>query len=174
VLLDVPFAVLAVAPALRGAEPAEVARLIDALRSDKYAEREAATKALDALGAPALDALRKAARGDDPETRRRAAALVRLIERRAEVAEALEPRRVRLRYDNTPLADALDDFGKKTGVGLKLQPDKAKAEGRQGHARHRRGAVLGGVRQAVRKGRTRRGAAARAAGRLLPPSPARR
>src|SRR5262245_5772989 len=61
----------------------EIARLIRQLGSERFEEREAATRRLDALGEAALPALRRAAGGDeDIEIRRRAAALVRPIERR--------------------------------------------------------------------------------------------
>ena len=53
--------------------PAKIDRLIKQLGSDKFEEREAASKALEAIGEPARDALRKAESGsDDPEVRRRA------------------------------------------------------------------------------------------------------
>ncbi len=58
----------------------EVERLVAQLSSVRYEEREAASKALEKLGRPALDALRKAARSKDAETRKRAGRLVRQIE----------------------------------------------------------------------------------------------
>jgi uncharacterized protein (TIGR03067 family) len=53
-----------------------VALLVRQLGDDSYSRREAASKALDALGAPALPALHQAAASADPEVRRRAARLV--------------------------------------------------------------------------------------------------
>src|SRR5438445_6144416 len=70
---------------------AEVAPLIGQLGSRKFAEREQATRALDALGTSALTALRKAVQSDDMEVSRRAEALVRQIERRAERDAILAP-----------------------------------------------------------------------------------
>jgi hypothetical protein len=53
------------------AEPAEVERLIRQLGGDSFAEREAASRALAAIGEPVLETLRKAAREDrDTEVRR--------------------------------------------------------------------------------------------------------
>src|SRR5947209_7495756 len=70
-------------------DPGGINRLIRLLGSPQFAEREAATRALDKAGEPALSALRKAAGSDkDPEIRRRAAMLVERIEDR------LLPRRV--------------------------------------------------------------------------------
>src|SRR4051794_39018486 len=67
---------------LAAAPPPQVDRLIRQLGSDRYAQRESATQALDRLGGPALPALRKAAGSPDPEVRRRARRLVAAIARR--------------------------------------------------------------------------------------------
>jgi hypothetical protein len=64
-----------------------VAALIRQLGHEKFATRQAASTDLEAIGEPALEALRKAAAsGDSPEIRRRAEQLVR----------AIQPRPVRL------------------------------------------------------------------------------
>jgi RNA polymerase sigma factor (sigma-70 family) len=64
----------------------EVERLIRQLGSEKFKEREAATAALEAIGEPAYEALRKAADdSDDVEIRRRAERIMRTIEQRWEV-----------------------------------------------------------------------------------------
>lgn len=99
-------------------------KLIEQLGSGSFKEREAATKALGALGAPALEKLRKAADSDDAEVKRRAADLVTRIEKRAEVGRVLTAKRVRLAYKDTPLKEALEDFKKKSGYDLSLHdPD---------------------------------------------------
>jgi hypothetical protein len=117
----------------RGSEPAKapVAELIRSLGSEEYEEREAATKTLGALGAPALDALRKASLDNDSEVRRRASALVQLIESRLETASVTAPQKLRLQYKDVPLTEALADLGKKSGFALKLLPDKTKADDRK-------------------------------------------
>jgi hypothetical protein len=57
-----------------------VARLIRQLGDDEFAKREAASKELETIGAPAMGALRKAAAsGDDLEIRRRSKQLVQAI-----------------------------------------------------------------------------------------------
>ena len=66
-------------------------------------EREAADRALDALGAEALPALRTAAQSTDPEVSRRARTLISQIEGRLETARILAPQRVRLVYRDTPV-----------------------------------------------------------------------
>jgi WD40 repeat protein len=62
-------------------KPSEIERLIRQLGSDDFEKREAASKRLEAIGAPALDLLRKAAADEDAEIRQRAATLVETIER---------------------------------------------------------------------------------------------
>jgi hypothetical protein len=129
-----PLMVLAfISSAVRSEEPAKapIADLIRALGSEDYQEREAASKALGVLGAPALDALRKASLDHDPEVRGRAAALVQLIESRLETASVTAPQKLRLQYKDVPLAEALADLGKKTGFALKLLPDKTKTDDRK-------------------------------------------
>src|SRR5439155_21300155 len=54
------------------ADAERIAKLIAQLGSDVFAERQKATKELEEIGAPALDALRQATRNDNPERRRRA------------------------------------------------------------------------------------------------------
>src|SRR5205807_2514656 len=65
------------------ADPARVPEFIRGLGSPNFAERQAAARALDEVGEPALPALRQAAKdGPDEETRRRAGQLVQAIEAR--------------------------------------------------------------------------------------------
>ncbi len=64
------------------APPRSVEDLIGDLAGDDYRAREAATEGLAARGAEALPALRKAARGDDPEVRWRAEKAIAAIEAR--------------------------------------------------------------------------------------------
>ena len=66
-----------------------VARLIRQLGHDDFAKREAASKELDAIGEPALDALRKASASDgDAEIRRRAERIVESVTGRIRAAAA--------------------------------------------------------------------------------------
>src|SRR5262249_56961482 len=76
------WALLAVHPAAGQAPPKQtdaktIAALIEQLGSDEYQQREAATRALEKIGRPALAALRDAARKhNDAEVRRRTQGLV--------------------------------------------------------------------------------------------------
>src|SRR5262249_22622674 len=76
-------AALALAAAGKGdTDGPTIERLVRQLGSDEFAEREAASKRLAAVGEPALGALRKALGSDDAEVRRRSEALVRSLYRR--------------------------------------------------------------------------------------------
>jgi hypothetical protein len=117
---------LLLALGLHAAEPpsaARVAALIAELGSSRHEQREAATRALEAVGAPALGPLREARQHDDAEVRRRARLLVQTIERRTEAERLLQPGRVRLVYRDTPLRLALADFVRKTGFAVRLEGD---------------------------------------------------
>jgi hypothetical protein len=111
-------------------EDGRIDRLVNQLGSSSYADREEASKALDVIGAPALDALRKAAHAKDAEIRWRAEVLVARIEKRVENAQLLTPHKVRLVYKDTPLTDAVADLAKKTGFVINLADGQVKAEGR--------------------------------------------
>src|SRR5262245_15206289 len=63
-----------------------VARLIRQLGDSEFTKREQASKELDAIGAPALPALRQAASGEDAEVRRRAERLIASITGRVRAA----------------------------------------------------------------------------------------
>src|SRR6187397_240314 len=75
-LVALPLA-FAAAPPQRSVE-----RLIGQLGSDNFAEREAASKRLEAIGEPALDALDRAAESGDAEVRARARRVVAAVENR--------------------------------------------------------------------------------------------
>lgn len=80
-----------------------IAKLVRGLGNQKFAEREQAAKELTAIGLPALDALRKAAKGEDAEVARRAKHIIEIIE--------------------NSLDHLLADY---RGYGLPLPPDDAK------------------------------------------------
>src|SRR5437764_1889652 len=100
-------------------------KLIAKMSSNRFAEREKAQKALEEIGLPALDALRKVAQeSKDMEGRRRAQELVSKLEKKALGAKILAPKRLRLTYKNTPLSEAIADFKKKSGYDIVLHdPD---------------------------------------------------
>ena len=108
--------------AIRPAAPADA--LIDQLASPSFAAREAAAKGLLALGPAAQDVLDKnAAYHPDPEVRQRAADVAARLRKLAESASLAPATAVALDYAGVPLAHALADLRKKTGVPLTLDPD---------------------------------------------------
>jgi hypothetical protein len=111
-------------PATRAvrADGDRIARLISRLASPKFGERRRACRELDAIGEPALDALRKA-RGDaDLETCRLAKELVARIERRLDAAAVLAPTRVRLVCKDMPVRDAVAELAKKAKIEILIDP----------------------------------------------------
>jgi hypothetical protein len=65
----------------KGASTERIDALIGQLGDKEFAKRQAAAKGLEAIGEPALAALRQAAKSSDsPETRRRAEQLIQIIE----------------------------------------------------------------------------------------------
>jgi hypothetical protein len=69
-------------PSKKPVDTAKIERLVRQLGSERFAEREAASKALDDIGEPALLALRKVRESTDLEVRRRVAVLLKSIEQK--------------------------------------------------------------------------------------------
>jgi hypothetical protein len=115
--------VLADEPA-KNADADRIDKLIEQLGSAKFSEREAASKELEKIGVPALDALQKAAKSTDLETRRRAQSIIAKVRRGRAGWEVSQPTRLHLVYKDTPLEQAVADFGKKSGGTITLlDPD---------------------------------------------------
>jgi hypothetical protein len=100
------------------------AQLIEQLGHEDYTQRDAASKALLALGAQALPALKKAKDHEDPEVRRRVGELILTVER----AGLLAPRRVTLRLKDKPIRQAVTELARQTGYTIELWPN-AQANG---------------------------------------------
>jgi len=100
--------------------------LLQQLGSQHFSEREAADRALEAMGSPALEALRQAAQSPDPEVGRRAEALVEKITKRLELAKLLASRRVHWVYHDTSVAEITADLAKKTGLALTLEGEQGR------------------------------------------------
>src|SRR5260370_17375607 len=97
--------VLAALPT-NAAEPADAAKidkLIEQLGSAKFDEREQANKDLDAIGVPALEALRKAAKSNAAEISRPSPELVKGIEKHTETQNVLNQTRIHLVFKETPV-----------------------------------------------------------------------
>jgi hypothetical protein len=92
----------------------EAAKWIDSLASRDFRTREQATRAIIAIGTPALPALRQARSVQDAEVRQRVDELVAMLER----AAALAPKRVTLKIDKKPVKDVLNEIAKQTGFKI--------------------------------------------------------
>ena len=99
--------------------------------SSEFDDREKAQQELDKIGEPALDALKSASKSDDTEIRRRSSELVKKIERRVESISVLRPTMAHLVYKETPLAEALADFRKKSGFTITLHDPENKLKDRK-------------------------------------------
>ncbi len=122
--------VLAV-PASPGADQGKINELIAKLGSNNFRERDAANKELNAIGEPALEALRKAAKSNDMEIANRAAALISKIEQRAENARLLAPTYVELKLKEATIDDAVAELSKKSGFAIVIAGDKTKMADRR-------------------------------------------
>lgn len=118
------------APAADPASPEKINKLIEKMGSGEFEDREKATEELDAIGIPALEALRKAIKSEDPEVRRRSEELVAKIDKRVESVKVLAPTKVRLIYKDTPVADAVKDFAKKSGYQIAVMDPQGKLKAR--------------------------------------------
>jgi hypothetical protein len=99
--------------------PDDVAKLIGQLGSPDFRTREAASKELDALGGPALPALKTAAASStDAETARRASDLAARIARRLDNDKTLAPTLVELNFEDAALATVLAELQKQSGGRL--------------------------------------------------------
>jgi hypothetical protein len=108
------------------ASAGDLTRWVGQLGSRSFREREAAAAALAAHRNPeVVELLRRAARSSDPEVARRAGELLVRVEQSIETERLLTARTLRLKFDNTPLADALAEFTRRTGIKVILAPAEA-------------------------------------------------
>src|SRR5437016_13739424 len=104
------FVILAL-PVLKAKDPDpqadrnRIERLIKQLGDDDFADRQSASKELDAIGEPALERLRAAVGDPDLEVRKRAQELVERISVRRTMRLALVPSKVRLNVKDAPLPE---------------------------------------------------------------------
>jgi len=106
-------------------------RLVNQLGGDSFLEREEARKELEAIGAPALPALRKAIQQGDIEMSRRAAELIRVIEEKTLSTELLTPKKVHLKVTDMPVLDAVDKLAKLSGYTVRIDGDRNGLSGKR-------------------------------------------
>lgn len=103
------------------AEPAKIADLIEKLGSPDFRTREQAGKDLDAIGEPALKALRAAAdRADDAETAERAKTIADRIARRLANQAVIAPSLVALAGPEREVRDNLGDLERQSKYRVTL------------------------------------------------------
>src|SRR5438445_7367075 len=85
------------APGAHDGDSKRIGELIQQLGSAKFQERSAAQKQLEAIGAAALEQLKKSIPTADLETSKRAGELVRKIEEKVLTAGLLAPKQVHLK-----------------------------------------------------------------------------
>ncbi len=102
-------------PAEEAASKEQIDKLIKQMGSSTFAERQKATQALDAIGGPALETLKKAAQSGDAEVRSRAGDLVKKIETRLTREKLLSGKCIHLVCKDMLVKDAVADFQKKSG-----------------------------------------------------------
>src|SRR5262245_46381864 len=106
----------------RAADPFEAQ--VRNLAHPRYAEREKAARELEKAGEPALKALKAAMASADEEVRVRAAAVVAKIERTIRSQRLLIAPKVALKFDKTPLHQAVPEVARKTGLRIVLEDSK--------------------------------------------------
>ncbi|MFO0802029.1 MAG: hypothetical protein U0791_02750 [Gemmataceae bacterium] len=104
--------------------PTTPERLVLQLGSDSFPEREAAAAALEKLGPAARSALDQAVRHANPEVSKRAIQLLTALHRKADAADRLTVKKVKLAYRNTPIGAAVNDLKARTGINLWLDPTR--------------------------------------------------
>lgn len=101
-------------------KPDALKALVEQLGADRYADREAASAAIEKIGPTALPALRDAAQSESPEVRERASLLSVKLKRISESNKALVAKRVKLDYKDIPLGTAVNDLKARTGLHIAL------------------------------------------------------
>jgi hypothetical protein len=111
---------LTFAASAQAPDPAETA--VGRLASPRYAEREKAARELEALGPPALKALKAAQASGDEEVRARAKVITDRIELVERSRRLLAPTTLTLKFTDTPLDQAVAEFAKQTGFRVLYDP----------------------------------------------------
>lgn len=106
-------------------DSSEAPLLVKQLGADRYAEREHAANALEALGPEALPALRQARAAHDAEVRSRAEVLLDRIER----AMLTQPTLIAIRPNGQSLREIVEGMAESHGFHLQLHAENDRAAG---------------------------------------------
>jgi hypothetical protein len=107
----------------QAAAPPDPMELVDRLGSSRYADREAAARALEQLEQRSLPALQAGLESRDLEVRTRAEAIMR----RVEGTVLTRPTMVRLDFSDVPLPEVVAELSRRTGMKLRLFPENLAA-----------------------------------------------
>src|SRR5579875_2485814 len=122
-LLLVVIVMLVLSPYVQSGDPdpARIQHLIQQLGSDKFHEREAASKALEEIGEPTLELLQNATESEDAEIRRRVKTLMATIQARLTAQTVAMVKRLR-----GSVEDVFSDRGAKNGKSVTLSSTAVK------------------------------------------------
>ncbi len=112
---------LTIAVLLVPADDHDPSALIRRLGSERFAERVEAAKALEKLGSAALPALRAAKGSEDPRVRVRVEALLKTLDRGADLDRLTHPTLIKLDFRDRPLLEVVDELNARHKLGLALQ-----------------------------------------------------
>jgi hypothetical protein len=125
----VSFCLASFAPAQSTSTPIDAA--IRQLGSSSFVQRELAHKKLESIGSPALEAMRRATKSADAETKRRLDALIRDIEERLLTKQILDPKEVRLQVDAVSVPQAIAELARVSGYPIQFLGDATKLADRK-------------------------------------------
>ncbi|MBM3996418.1 MAG: hypothetical protein FJ303_20035 [Planctomycetes bacterium] len=123
-ILSFALAFVLSAPAFGQATNADgrIETLVRKLASTSFVEREKARAELEAIGAPALEALRRA-KTNDAEAAKRIAALIARFEEQIRTFQILAPKEISLNLAGVPVQQAISELASKSGYPVQFQGD---------------------------------------------------
>lgn len=105
---------------------AQISNQVRNLAHPRFVVREQAAKELEAIGGPALAALRLALNDSDEECKERAAKLIAKIEQRQRSERMLTAPKLTLNFDEMKLDAAVTELSRKTGISFQLDTPNVK------------------------------------------------
>jgi len=96
------------------------------LQSSSFVQREMGRKQLEAIGIPALEALRRATKSADTEAKRRLEELIRNFEEQVLTKRILTPKEVHLKIDGVSVQEGIAELAKISGYPLQFLGDATK------------------------------------------------
>jgi len=96
------------------------------LQSSSFIQRELGQKQLAAIGIPALDALRRASKSTDAETKRRLDELIRTFEGQLLTKQILAPKEIHLKLDGVTVQQAIAELTRVSAYPVQFLGDATK------------------------------------------------